>query len=333
MAGFAYRARARPGDKAFPLAGVFRKASLRLMENSSQSLPRVAFIGIGVMGRSMAGHLLVAGYPVRVYTRTKAKAAPLFDLGAEWADSPAAAAKDADIVITMVGYPSDVAEVYRKGVFLGAKPGALLIDMTTSSPKLARELSAEAAKLDLSMIDAPVSGGDIGAREARLSIMVGGAAHDFHRAMPLFQKMGKTIVLQGPVGAGQFCKLCNQIAIAGGMLATIESMAFAAGVGLSPAVVLESISGGAAGSWSLSNLAPRILRNDYTPGFFVKHFVKDMRIALEAAKDAGLALPGLELAERLYTRLVAEGGENDGTQALFRLYASHPENPEGVKRA
>ncbi len=299
------------------------------MKTSEKALPRVAFIGIGVMGRSMAGHLLVAGYPVVLHTRTKAKAAPLFELGATWAETPAAAAEHADVVITMVGYPSDVAEVYRRGVFHTAKPGTLLIDMTTSSPKLAKELSAEAAALGLAMLDAPVSGGDIGAREARLSIMVGGAAHDFHRAAPLFQKLGKTILLQGPVGAGQYCKLCNQIAIAGGMLATIESMAFAAGVGLSPAVVLESISGGAAGSWSLTNLAPRILRNDYTPGFFVKHFLKDMRIAIESAREAGLRLPGLELAERLYARLVAEGGENEGTQALFRLYAAHPENPAG----
>lgn len=292
-------------------------------------LPRVAFIGIGVMGRSMAGHLLTAGHPLTVYTRTPAKAADLLARGATWAASPAEAAAGADVVITMVGYPSDVAEVYRRGILGAAKPGALLIDMTTSSPKLARELAVEAEAKGLALLDAPVSGGDIGAREARLSIMVGGTAADFHRALPLFEKMGKTIVHQGPAGAGQFCKLCNQIAIAGGMLATIESLAFAAGVGLNPATVLDSISGGAAGSWSLLNLAPRVLRADYSPGFFVKHFIKDMRIALESATEAGLRLPGLELAERLYTRLAAEGGENDGTQALFKLYAAHPENPEG----
>ena len=296
---------------------------------SAQKLPRVAFIGIGVMGRSMAGHLMAAGHPLTVYTRTKEKASSLIESGAVWADSPAAAVAEAEVVITMVGYPSDVDQVYRGGILRAAKRGALLIDMTTSSPKLARELAAEAKALGLGMLDAPVSGGDIGAREARLSIMVGGSDHDFERARPLFEKMGKTIVLQGGPGAGQYCKLCNQIAIAGGMLATIESMAFAAGVGLTPATVLDSITGGAAGSWSLTNLAPRLLRGDYSPGFFVKHFVKDMRIALDSAREAGLKLPGLELAERLYAKLIAEGGENFGTQALFKLYAERPENPEG----
>lgn len=302
------------------------------MTNGASSeirLPRVAFIGLGVMGRSMAGHLLAAGHPLTVHTRTPEKAASLLERGAAWAASPADAVRDADAVITMLGYPDDVAQVYRGGVLAAAKPGAVLADMTTSSPKLARELAAEAKSRGLGMLDAPVSGGDVGAREARLSIMVGGEETDFLRAKPLFERMGRTIILQGAAGAGQYCKLCNQIAIAGGMLATVESLAFAAGTGLSPATVLESISGGAAGSWSLSNLAPRVLRGDYAPGFFVKHFVKDMRIALDSARESGLRLPGLELAERLYARLVAEGGADLGTQALFRLYAEHPANPEG----
>lgn len=294
------------------------------------SLPVVAFIGTGVMGRSMAGHLLAAGHPLVVYTRTKSRAEELLAKGARWAATPGEAAKAADIVITMVGYPSDVEEVYSRpdGVFESARPGALLIDMTTSSPALAKALAVEAKSRGMGILDAPVSGGDIGAREARLSIMVGGEKADFERALPLFQKMGRAIVLQGPTGAGQYCKLSNQIAIAGGMLAVCESMAFAKAVGLDPATVLESIGGGAAGSWGLANLAPRIIRGDYSPGFFVKHFVKDMRIALDSAKAADLRLPGLELAERLYTRLVAEGGEDSGTQALIKIYEAHPESPD-----
>ncbi|MDR2983086.1 MAG: NAD(P)-dependent oxidoreductase [Puniceicoccales bacterium] len=294
------------------------------------SLPKVGFIGIGVMGRSMAGHLLAAGYPLTVYTRTAAKAKPLVDSGATWAATPEEAAKDAEVVITMVGYPADVDEVYRgpKGIFKTVKTGALLIDMTTSSPKLARELATEGAAQGLSVLDAPVSGGDIGAREARLAIMVGGEKKDFERALPLFQLMGKNIVHQGPAGSGQLTKLCNQIAIAGGMLAVCESLAFAKSAGLDPASVLKSIESGAAGSWGLSNLGPRILREDWSPGFFVKHFLKDMRLALEAAKEQNIALPGLALAEKLYARLVEEGGADYGTQALFQLYMRHPQNPD-----
>lgn len=295
------------------------------------SLPVVAFIGIGVMGRSMARNLMSAGYPLVVYTRTRAKADALVAEGARWADTPGAAAAQAGVVITMVGYPHDVEEVYGNpdGIFETAQPGALLIDMTTSSPALAKALATEAKSRGLAMLDAPVSGGDIGAREARLSIMVGGEAADFSRALPLLEKMGKTIVHQGPAGAGQYCKLCNQIAIAGGMLAVCESLAFANKVGLNAATVLDSISGGAAGSWGLSNLAPRVIRGDYSPGFFVKHFVKDMRLALESARHAGLRLPGLELVERLYARLIADGGENFGTQALYKLYELFPADPEG----
>lgn len=283
------------------------------------------------MGRSMARNLMSAGYPLVVYTRTRAKADALVAEGARWADTPGAAAAQAGVVITMVGYPHDVEEVYGNpdGIFETAQPGALLIDMTTSSPALAKALATEAKSRGLAMLDAPVSGGDIGAREARLSIMVGGEAADFSRALPLLEKMGKTIVHQGPAGAGQYCKLCNQIAIAGGMLAVCESLAFANKVGLNAATVLDSISGGAAGSWGLSNLAPRIIRGDYSPGFFVKHFVKDMRLALESARHAGLRLPGLELVERLYARLLADGGENFGTQALYKLYELFPADPEG----
>lgn len=294
------------------------------------SLPVVAFIGTGVMGRSMAGHLLAAGHPLVVNTRTKARADELLAKGAKWAATPGEAAAQADVVITIVGYPADVEQVYSgtAGIIASAKPGALLIDMTTSSPELAKKLHAAAKERGIGMLDAPVSGGDIGAREARLSVMVGGDKPDFERALPVFQKMGKAIVLQGSAGSGQYCKLSNQIAIAGGMLAVCESLSFAKAVGLDPATVLESIGGGAAGSWGLTNLAPRIIRGDYSPGFFVKHFVKDMRIALESAKAAKLSLPGLELAERLYSRLVAEGGEDFGTQALIKIYEAHPGAPD-----
>lgn len=293
------------------------------------SLPVIAFIGAGVMGRGMAANLLAAGHPVIVNTRTRASADTLLSLGATWADTPAEAASRADVIVTIVGYPKDVEQVWcgPSGVFEGVKRGALCIDMTTSSASLAKTLAARAAGLGVDMLDAPVSGGDIGAREARLSIMVGGEKTAFERALPVFQKMGKTIVLQGPAGSGQYCKMCNQIAIAGGMLALAESLSFAKASGLTPAVVLENIGGGAAGSWALANLAPRVIRGDYAPGFFVKHFVKDMRITLEAARESGIRLPGLELAERLYSRLVDEGGGDFGTQALIRIYEAHPANP------
>ena len=286
------------------------------------SKERVAFIGIGVMGRSMAGHLLEAGYPVSVYNRTKSKADDLVARGAVWKDTPADAAADADIVITIVGFPKDVEETYfgEEGIFKTLKEGGLVIDMTTSSPALAKRIAEEGSSRGIGSLDAPVSGGDLGAREARLSIMAGGEQKDFDRALPLFEIMGKNIVLQGPAGAGQYTKMCNQIAIAGGMVAIGESLAYAQSAGLDPSSVLRSIETGAAGSWSLSNLAPRSLKNDYAPGFFVKHFIKDMGIAIDSAEEMGINLPGLSLAKDLYDRLAAEGGENDGTQALFRYY-------------
>lgn len=282
----------------------------------------VAFIGTGVMGRSMAGHLLAGGHPLHVYSRTKEKAEPLIAKGAIWKDSVAAAVQDAQVVITIVGFPSDVESVYLApgGIVANARPGAIIIDMTTSNPDLAARIDREAKSRGLQALDAPVSGGDIGAREARLSIMVGGDADAFERARPIFEKIGKNIVLQGPAGSGQHTKMCNQIAIASGMVAVCEAMAYAKKSGLDPATVLKSIETGAAGSWSLSNLAPRMLRGDFAPGFFVKHFIKDMRIAIESAERMKLDLPGLALAKQLYEKLAAQGCENDGTQALFKLY-------------
>ena len=285
---------------------------------------RIAFVGTGVMGSSMVGHLLTAGHEVRVYTRTRAKAAPLLAAGAHWADSPAAAADGADAALSMVGYPSDVASVWRgsSGFLAVARPGQLLLDLTTSDPALARELAAEAAAKGAKALDAPVSGGDRGAREATLSIMVGGTPAAFTRAQPLLGLLGKTLVLQGGPGTGQLCKLTNQVAIASGMLAVCEALTFAKATGLDPETVLRSISGGAAGSWGLSNLAPRVLKGDFAPGFYVHHLVKDLGLALATARALRLELPGLELAARLYDQVVAAGDGDLGTQALARLYFS-----------
>lgn len=274
------------------------------------------------MGNSMAGHLLDAGYPLTVFNRTQSKADDLVARGASWAESPAAAAAEADIVITIVGFPADVEATYfgDSGVFKTIRSGALVIDMTTSSPLLAKRIAEAASDKGIGALDAPVSGGDLGAREARLSIMVGGEKSDFDRAMPLFDIMGKNIQLQGPAGSGQYTKMCNQIAIASGMVAIGEALAYAKAAGLDPKQVLASIETGAAGSWSLSNLAPRALDGDFAPGFFVKHFIKDIGIALESAAEMGLKLPGLELAKSLYGKLSAQGGADEGTQALFRFY-------------
>lgn len=282
----------------------------------------IAFIGTGVMGRSMAGHLQQAGHILHVHNRTKAKAQPLLDAGAHWHDSAGAAAAAADFVITIVGYPSDVETTYlgAGGIIARARPGAVLIDMTTSSPALARRIAAAAADRGLAALDAPVTGGDVGAREAKLSIMVGGDAAAFARARPLFERLGKIVVHHGGPGTGQLCKLANQIAIASVMMSWCEALAFAQGAGLDPARVLENIGGGAAGSVGMNVLAPRALRGDFAPGFYVKHFLKDLRLALEAAAEFKLDLPGLAQAKKLYDEVERRGGGDDGTQALWRLY-------------
>jgi 3-hydroxyisobutyrate dehydrogenase len=285
-------------------------------------LPTIAFVGLGVMGRSMAGHLLDAGYPLVVFNRTASKAEELLARGARWAWSAGEAASQADITITIVGYPADVEEVYLApgGIVQGSPRGSILIDMTTSTPSLAMRIAEAAEARGVQALDAPVSGGDIGAREACLTIMVGGDTAAFESALPLFEVMGKTVAYMGPAGAGQHTKMANQIAIAGTMLGVVEALAYAKGQGLDPELVHSAIAAGSAGSWSMSNLGPRILRGDLEPGFFVKHFVKDLRIALAEAQTAGLDLPGLELAKRLYERLAEEGGADLGTQALWRLY-------------
>ena len=285
---------------------------------------KIAFVGTGVMGQGMVANLLKAGHEVTVYTRTKAKADGLLALGAKWASSPAESARGADIAISMVGYPNDVEEVWRgpQGFMSSAKPGCVLIDMTTSSPALARSLAAEASAKGFGPLDAPVSGGDRGAREGTLTIMAGGAQQDFDFAQPVFAAMGKTIVLQGASGTGQLCKLANQIGIASGMIAMAEALAFARATGLNLETTLRSISGGGASSWALLNLAPRVLNGDFAPGFYVKHFVKDIGLALDVCREQKVSLPGLELAAKLYAEVVAAGEGDAGTQALARLYFS-----------
>ena len=291
---------------------------------TSPSKVTVAFIGTGVMGLPMAGHIMDAGHPLVMFNRTVSRAQPLVDHGARLAASPGEAAAAADVVITMVGYPADVESIYldEGGIIERARDGAALIDMTTSSPTLAARVASVAAERGLTAFDAPVSGGDIGARNATLSIMVGGDAKTFARVEPLLHAMGSNVLLMGEAGAGQNTKMANQIAIAGSMLGTVESLVYAQRAGLDPKRVLEAISAGAAGSWSLTNLAPRILEEDFAPGFYVKHFLKDLNIALTMAADMKLNLPGLECAKRLYWHLERNGGANLGTQALWLLYAS-----------
>jgi 3-hydroxyisobutyrate dehydrogenase len=280
---------------------------------------RIGWIGAGVMGASMCGHLLAAGHPVTVTTRTRAKAEPLLHAGAAWADSPAEVAAASDAVFVMVGYPSEVDTVVlgTEGALTALAPGGLLVDMTTSRPALAVEIAARATEVGVDALDAPVSGGDVGARNATLSIMVGGDADAFARARPLLDVLGTTVVLQGPAGAGQHTKLTNQIVVAGNLVAVCEALLYATRAGLDVESVLASISGGAASSWALSNLAPRIVAGDFAPGFFVDHFVKDMAIVLDEAARLQLALPGLALVHQLAVALQAQGHGRDGTQSLI----------------
>jgi 3-hydroxyisobutyrate dehydrogenase len=280
---------------------------------------RIGWIGTGVMGASMCGHLLDAGHPVSVFTRTKSKAQALLDRGAVWADSPRAAADASDVIVTIVGFPADVREVYfgAAGVLAGVRPGAIAIDMTTTSPTLAREIHEAAARQGVATLDAPVSGGDVGARNGTLSIMVGGDRPAFDEALPLLQRMGKAIVYQGPAGSGQHTKMCNQIVIAGTMIGVCESLIYGRRAGLDLETMLQSIRGGAAACWALDNLAPRILADNFEPGFFVDHFVKDMGLALEEARRMHLPLPGLTLVHAIYVRTQQLGYGRKGTQALY----------------
>ncbi len=279
---------------------------------------RLGWIGTGVMGGSMCGHLLTAGFEITVYSRTRAKAQPLLDRGAHWADSPRAVAENADVVFLIVGFPADVREVVLgdHGVLAGCEPGNILVDMTTSQPSLAIEIAERAKARGVHAIDAPVSGGDVGARQGTLSIMIGGDEAPVAALAPCFEAMGKSWVRQGGPGAGQHTKMVNQILIASGMIGVCEALLYGYRAGLDLPTVLESVASGAAGSWSLSNLGPRIIAGNFDPGFFVEHFIKDMGIALDEARRLGLALPGLALANQLYLAVAAQGHARDGTHAL-----------------
>ncbi|MFC4409394.1 NAD(P)-dependent oxidoreductase [Chungangia koreensis] len=282
----------------------------------------IGFIGTGVMGKSIVRHLLKAGHKLTVYSRTKEKAADLLEEGAVWADHPSDAAKNAEVVFTMVGYPSDVEEVYfgEHGIFTIAEKGQIVVDMTTSEPTLAIRIAEQAAALDMHSIDAPVSGGDVGAKNGTLSIMCGGEKEVFDRLLPVFSLFGGNIVYQGKAGAGQHTKMSNQIAISTNMIGVCEALVYAKKAGLDLETVLKSISSGAAGSWSLSNYPKRILQGDLEPGFYIKHFLKDMRIALMEAEQMGLELPGLKLAKEIYDQLAEDGYKEKGIHALIRYY-------------
>ncbi|MEM2226554.1 MAG: NAD(P)-dependent oxidoreductase [Candidatus Bathyarchaeia archaeon] len=289
-----------------------------ISEAISPDRTRVGWIGTGVMGKPMCGHILRAGYRVTLYNRTKAKAEELIARGAKWAGSPREVAEEADVIFTMVGYPEDVREVYLgpNGILAGAKRGSIMIDMSTSQPSLAVEIYSKAKAIGAHALDAPVSGGDIGAREGTLSIMIGGDRDIAERVKPLFQLMGKSIRYMGPAGSGQSAKLCNQILIASTMIGVVECLLYAHKSGLDLMDVIAAVGSGAAGCWSINNLGPRIVRRDFDPGFMVEHFVKDMGIALEEARKMNLALPGLAMAHQFYVALKAKGKGRLGTQAL-----------------
>ncbi len=279
---------------------------------------KIGWIGTGVMGRWMCQHLMDSGYSATVHNRTKERAQPLLDAGAAWADSSREVAAASDIIFTIVGFPPDVRDVYlgENGILKGAKSGSIIVDMTTTEPSLAKEIYDQAGGQGIASVDAPVSGGDVGAREARLSIMVGGDEDAVKSVMPLFEAMGKSIVHQGGAGAGQHTKMCNQIVVAGTMIGVCESLLYGHKAGLDLETMLSSISGGAAACWTLDNLAPRVLKRNFDPGFFVEHFIKDMGIALDESKKMGLSLPGLALVHQLYISVQAQGHGRLGTHAL-----------------
>jgi 3-hydroxyisobutyrate dehydrogenase len=281
-------------------------------------MARIGWIGTGVMGLPMCGHLMDAGHEVSVHNRTRERADPLVERGATWCDSPTDVAADADVVFTMLGFPADVRAVVLDGGLLEAMAdGTVYVDLTTSEPSLAVEIAQAASAAGVEALDAPVSGGDVGARGGTLVVMVGGSDEGFGRAEPFFETFGKTVVHLGGPGSGQHTKMVNQIAISSGMVAVCEALLYAHRSGLDPETVLDTISQGAAGSWSLSNYGPRLLKGDLKPGFKIDHFIKDLGIALNEARRMNLSLPGLALAEQLYVAARAQGHGQDGTQALL----------------
>ena len=283
---------------------------------------KIGFIGTGVMGNPMASHILKEGYELYVYNRTSAKTQSLVASGAHACDSPGSVAEMCDIIFAIVGFPKDVETVFlgSNGIVEKAKPGSIIVDMTTSTPDLAKKIASAAIEKGLHSLDAPVSGGDVGAKSGMLSIMVGGKKEIFNRVLPLIELMGSNVVYQGSAGSGQHTKMANQIGIASSMLAMCESLTYAKAAGLDQKTVLKSISSGAAGSWSLTNLAPRILRDDYEPGFFVRHFIKDMQIAIDSSEAMGIPIPGLKVAKAKFDQIADQGLDNKGTQAVIKAY-------------
>lgn len=283
---------------------------------------KVGFIGLGVMGQSMARHILDAGYELFVYNRTKSKADNLVESGAIWLDSPREVAEQADVVITIVGYPKDIEEVYygEQGLFNGAHSDSIFIDMTTSTPSLAIELAEKGKERGIGILDAPVTGGDVGAREGRLAVLVGGDEDVLEKARPVIESFAASITRFGESGAGQHAKVVNQIMVAGTMLGLAEMLAYAKQADLDLTELVDTIGAGAASNRSLENYGPRIIKKDYSPGFFVKHFVKDLKIALDEAEKMSLDLPMTQLAHKLYTQLAQDGHADEGTQAIVKLW-------------
>ncbi|MCL1990133.1 MAG: NAD(P)-dependent oxidoreductase [Defluviitaleaceae bacterium] len=283
---------------------------------------KLGFIGTGVMGQAMAHHLQVAGHQLFVYNRTKDKAQSLIESGATWCDDVKTVAQHADLIFTMIGMPSDVASVYlsEEGLINQSKPGTILVDMTTSQPELAKKIYDLGIKKDIYCVDAPVTGGDVGAQNATLTLFLGGDEAICHTLMPYFKLMGRHITYLGPAGSGQHGKMTNQIAISGAVIGMVESLAYAKAAGIDLATLQEAISTGSGGSWQMSNMAPRAIAGDFDPGFYIKHFIKDMKIAVDEAKASGIQLPGLELTLSQYEKLADLGLENLGTQGLYKLY-------------
>lgn len=285
-------------------------------------MKKIGFIGTGVMGASIVKHLLSAGYEVNVYNRTKSKTDELVELGAIWKDTPKDIAQTSELIFTMVGFPEDVEEVYYSdnGIFSGVQSGSILIDLTTSQPSLAEKIYKTAKEKGVSALDAPVSGGDLGAKNGTVTTMVGGDEEAFETVKPVFMTFSGTLELQGPAGSGQHTKMANQIMIAGTMTGLTELLVYAKAAGLNLEKVLKTVGGGSAANWSLQNYGPRILKEDYSAGFFVKHFIKDLGIALDEAKNLGLNLPSTQNAKKLYDQLKDNGNGDDGTQALIKLW-------------
>jgi 3-hydroxyisobutyrate dehydrogenase len=294
------------------------------------NLQTIGWIGTGVMGNAMCGHLLDKGHSVFVHNRSRSKAEALISRGAKWRPDPKSVAEESEVIFTMVGYPSDVEEAVLgpNGLLSGAVAGKIYVDMTTSTPSLAVRIAREAAAKNVGALDAPVSGGDVGAKTATLAIMAGGEKIVFEAVLPLFRHLGETIAHMGAAGMGQHTKMCNQILIASTMIGTVESILYAARAGLDPGAVIDVIGKGAASSWSINNLGRRIAVGNFDPGFYIRHFVKDMGIALEEARRMNLALPGLALVNQFYVSAMAMGFENLGTQALYKVLERMNENLE-----